>query len=292
VLVKFAVQLKGTKPLLENVSGCYQGDFARIGKIGDEWFLESSAFDACANGGEVFPIADAVLRLIHRVTAVYAGLFSPFEIGYVEAFDDAGVRVNRSLRATQGSNVLLAGVTRAPGRTGKAITGLRCRGRGVRGQETRGSIGFDWRRRGPERLVSACGEAIRPHLYSSHIVDTLQNPNMVNVIAWAKQTLRQRMQYPLSELSAQLNRKMKNVRFVLWWVDKEKKFAPGLFCQDLSTAMAVSLVSHIASPRAVAVCERCGNQFIRTKTIQLFCSLRCGNAERKARQRAGKRGKR
>ena len=66
-----------------------------------EEFLESSDFDACANVCEVFPIADVVLRLIHRVTAVYAGVFSPFEIGYVEAFDDAGVYVNRSLRATQ-----------------------------------------------------------------------------------------------------------------------------------------------------------------------------------------------
>ena len=99
--MKFAVQLKGYEPLLENVSGCYQGDYARIHKAGNEWFLKSSTFDACANGGEVFPIADAVLRLIHRVTAVYGELFSPFEIGYVEAFDDAGVYVNRSLRATQ-----------------------------------------------------------------------------------------------------------------------------------------------------------------------------------------------
>jgi hypothetical protein len=35
----------------------------------------------------------------------------------------------------------------------------------------------------PPKLMSACGEAIRPHLYSPRIVDTLQNPNMVNVIA-------------------------------------------------------------------------------------------------------------
>jgi hypothetical protein len=34
----------------------------------------------------------------------------------------------------------------------------------------------------PERLVSACGEAIRPAFRLS-MVDTLQNPNMVNVIA-------------------------------------------------------------------------------------------------------------
>ncbi len=37
--------------------------------------------------------------------------------------------------------------------------------------------------RPPQNLVSSCGEAILPRFYSSHIVDTLQNPNMVNVIA-------------------------------------------------------------------------------------------------------------
>jgi hypothetical protein len=99
--MKFAVQLKGTKALFESVAPCFQSDFARIKRIGDEWFLESSVFDACTTGAEVFPIADKMLRLIHRVTAVYAKLFSPFETGYVECFTDAGVYVNRALRATQ-----------------------------------------------------------------------------------------------------------------------------------------------------------------------------------------------
>ena len=35
----------------------------------------------------------------------------------------------------------------------------------------------------PERLISACGEAIRPAFFRLSTVDTLQNPNMVNVIA-------------------------------------------------------------------------------------------------------------
>src|SRR5580704_11360519 len=105
--MKYAVQLKGSEPLLENVSGCFQGDFARIRKIGDDWFLESSTFDGCANGGEVFPIADKVLRLIHRVTATYCRLFSPFEIGYVDCFSDAGVPVNRALRASQRVQIYL-----------------------------------------------------------------------------------------------------------------------------------------------------------------------------------------
>lgn len=61
--MKFAVQLKGSKPLFENVAPCFQGGFARIKKSGDDWFLESSAFDDCTTGSEVFPIADKLLRL-------------------------------------------------------------------------------------------------------------------------------------------------------------------------------------------------------------------------------------
>jgi hypothetical protein len=98
--MKFAVQLNGTKPLFENVAPCFQSDFARIKRVGDNWFLESSAFNGCATGNEVFPIADKLLRLIHRVTAAHAMLFSPFETGYVECFTDAGAFVNRALRAT------------------------------------------------------------------------------------------------------------------------------------------------------------------------------------------------
>ncbi len=99
--VKFAVQLTGTRPLLEHVAPCFQGEFARIVKVGDDWFLESSAFSICAAPAEVYPIADQILKLIHRVTAVYARLFSPFEIGYVQAFSDDGTPVNRALRAMQ-----------------------------------------------------------------------------------------------------------------------------------------------------------------------------------------------
>jgi predicted component of type VI protein secretion system len=37
--------------------------------------------------------------------------------------------------------------------------------------------------RPPEHLVSSCGEAIRPAFFRLSTVDTLKNPNMVNVIA-------------------------------------------------------------------------------------------------------------
>ncbi len=35
----------------------------------------------------------------------------------------------------------------------------------------------------PENLVRACGEALRPEFRLSHIVDTLQEPNMIGVVA-------------------------------------------------------------------------------------------------------------
>jgi hypothetical protein len=100
--MKFAVQLiNGSKPTMENVASCFQGDFARIRNLGDDWFLESSTFDACTAPVQVFPIADELLRLMQRITAVYGRLFAFSEIGYVQAFNDAGMPTTRALRAVQ-----------------------------------------------------------------------------------------------------------------------------------------------------------------------------------------------
>jgi hypothetical protein len=96
--------------------------------------------------------------------------------------------------------------------------------------------------------------------------------------------LLRRTKYPLSELGRELNRGVKQARFVLW-VERESVFAPGLYCDNMTTALATALFSQVASPQSVAICERCGNHFTRTKRAQRFCSLRCGNADRKARQR-------
>jgi hypothetical protein len=69
--MKFAVQLiGGSKPTMERAAKCFQGDAARIRTVGDEWFLESCLFDACTAPGQVFPVADELLRLID-VTGVF-----------------------------------------------------------------------------------------------------------------------------------------------------------------------------------------------------------------------------
>jgi hypothetical protein len=102
----------------------------------------------------------------------------------------------------------------------------------------------------------------------------------------AVRSLFRRIRFPLSELSRQLNTQARHVQFVLWWVEKEERFAPGLYCDNMATALAAALFSRIESAKGMAVCQRCGNPFTRTKRAQRFCSLRCGNADRKARERA------
>jgi len=96
-----------------------------------------------------------------------------------------------------------------------------------------------------------------------------------------------RIRFPLSEIARQLNARLRQAKFVIWWVERERKFAPGIFCEDAATAFAALLVAHVASPEGLGVCERCGTRFSRKKRIQRYCSLRCGNAARKSRQRAG-----
>ena len=59
--------------------------------------------------------------------------------------------------------------------------------------------------------------------------------------------LGQRVRHPLSEVSKELNGRLKNVRFVIWWSECERKLLPGLFCEDMTTALAAVLFSRIAS---------------------------------------------
>ena len=101
-------------------------------------------------------------------------------------------------------------------------------------------------------------------------------------------SLARRIRFPLSEIARQLNARLRQVKFVIWWVERERKFAPGFFCENAAIAFAALLVASVASPEGLGVCERCGARFSRKKRIQRYCSLRCGNAARKSRQRAGK----
>src|ERR1700683_310457 len=103
--MRFAVELKGQADTLANVAPCFQGDIARIVIRDDRWFLESSAFDGCTNGGQVFPIADNILGLIHRICYLYTRLLAPFTIGYVQPLNETDAPLGRVLRASDTVNV-------------------------------------------------------------------------------------------------------------------------------------------------------------------------------------------
>jgi hypothetical protein len=98
--------------------------------------------------------------------------------------------------------------------------------------------------------------------------------------------LQERIKFPWHELNWQLNGWLKKPSVVLWLRSRDKRLSPGLYCRNMAAAVAALLFSRIASPQAISVCQRCSSPFVRIKRVQRFCSLRCGNADRKARERA------
>jgi hypothetical protein len=103
--MRFAVELKGRTATLANVAPCFQGNLVRVEKIGDTWFLRSSEFEKCKDTNEVFKVADRLLTLINRVSMLHMHLIAPFELGYVQAFNDSGNPTSRGLQASYSINV-------------------------------------------------------------------------------------------------------------------------------------------------------------------------------------------
>jgi hypothetical protein len=96
--MRYAAVLGGQADVFEKVAACFTGDTARIKKLGDEWILESSAFNSCAEPAEVLPIADATLRLIHRILALYSGPSYPFVVSFIREFNAEGLPSRCAIR--------------------------------------------------------------------------------------------------------------------------------------------------------------------------------------------------
>ncbi len=100
---------------------------------------------------------------------------------------------------------------------------------------------------------------------------------------------------PSHELCTDLNRGIREVRLVVWWAKHEKRYAPGIYCKDISTALHALTLSRIGEPGSLAVCERCHSPFIRTRAAKEYCSYRCrvaaGMERYRERQKRKKRGK-
>jgi hypothetical protein len=83
------------------------------------------------------------------------------------------------------------------------------------------------------------------------------------------------MKSPVFALSEAFTNGLKKSRFVVWWAELPKKFAPGIYCEDISTALFALALSAIGQPGGIGVCQRCGDAFLRTRSKQRYCSNRC-----------------
>jgi hypothetical protein len=94
----------------------------------------------------------------------------------------------------------------------------------------------------------------------------------------------------VSELLRQLNRLVCKARFVMYFDRSQKKPLPAIYCPDAGTGLAAMIFNRVPTPRGLGVCRRpaCHKSFPRMRPGQQYCSLRCGNADRKAHERARK----
>lgn len=96
-------------------------------------------------------------------------------------------------------------------------------------------------------------------------------------------------QTPAYALCRIMNRGIQRVRFIVWWVERERRLAPGLYCEDTSSALfALALVS-LGGPGSLCVCLRCGTPFFARRGKQVYCSYRCQTAAAMMRYRANKK---
>src|SRR6516164_2499926 len=103
----YAAALKGEKNVLEDIAPCFNTALSTIRRRDDEWILESSNFERCQSVEEVYAVANALLRQIHQVLALYLELPSapslgvptaPFSISSIMVFD-GDILVRRRLYA-------------------------------------------------------------------------------------------------------------------------------------------------------------------------------------------------
>ncbi len=91
----------------------------------------------------------------------------------------------------------------------------------------------------------------------------------------------------LTEFLFQINRLIRKARFVIFIDRLQKRPLPGLYCPNTGTGLAAMLFDRIPTPGGLGICQRpaCQKSFFRIRAGQQYCSLRCGNADRKARER-------
>jgi hypothetical protein len=81
-----------------------------------------------------------------------------------------------------------------------------------------------------------------------------------------------------SDLTRAFTDGLERSRFVVWWAEPEQKFAPGIYCDDLVTALFALVLSRIGQPGGLGVCRHCVQPFFRSRSKQRYCTYRCQTA--------------
>jgi hypothetical protein len=78
---------------------------------------------------------------------------------------------------------------------------------------------------------------------------------------------------------------LSKARFVVWWAEKELKFAPGLYCPDIMTALYALVMWSRGTPGGLAICERCQKDYPRVRSGQRYCGYKCRMASNQKKYR-------
>jgi hypothetical protein len=78
---------------------------------------------------------------------------------------------------------------------------------------------------------------------------------------------------------------LSKTRFVVWWSVVVKKFVPGLYCPDVMTALYALAMWSSGTAGGWAICQRCGNDYPRSRAKQLYCGHKCQVAAAMQRMR-------
>jgi hypothetical protein len=91
--------------MLESIAPCFVTDNARIKKHEEGWILESSEFESCTTGEQVFAVADDVVSRIQSILALYCGATSTLSVDHIYWINAEGKRL-RSIRGSLSINVI------------------------------------------------------------------------------------------------------------------------------------------------------------------------------------------
>ena len=112
--------------------------------------------------------------------------------------------------------------------------------------------------------------------YTDEMVEQMEVAYSDNPTRATAEALAVEFDKPVRSIIAKLsNMGIYKALFVIWWAEHEKKFAPGLYCPDMPTALYALALSAIGEAGAVGVCRHCGKPFIRSRGKQSYCNHKC-----------------